>query len=98
MVVHNKSQSIIVQAYLDFTSALAASGSQVFLKAIFTVKFTFLLNEANVLQGATAIAVNTVEVFGTPDLAQSGNEGTPKWWKEEFSFQLLLEFEKVRLA
>lgn len=68
----------MLQAYLDFTSTLAARGSQVFLKAIFTVKFAFLLNEANILQGATAIAIDTVEVFRAPDLAQSGNEGTPK--------------------
>lgn len=63
--------------YLNFTSTLAASRSQVLFKTIFTVKITLLLNEANVLQRTTAIAIGTVEVFGTPDLTQSGNEGTP---------------------
>lgn len=63
--------------HLNFAGTFAASGRQIFLKAIFTIEVTLLLNEANVLQGTTAIAIDAVEVFGTPNLTQGGDEGTP---------------------
>lgn len=65
-----------MDTYLDFTTALAARGSQVLLETVFTVQITLLFDKANVLQWTTAIGIDTVEVFGTPDLAQSSDEGT----------------------
>lgn len=69
-------------AYLDFASAFAASGRQILLEAILAVEVALLLNEANVLQRTTAVAVHADEVIGAPDATQSRNEGSPaKGWQ-----------------
>lgn len=65
-----------VKTHLDLASALAAGGRQVLLEAVLAVQVALLLNEANILQRTTAVAVHADEVIRTPDAAQSRDEGS----------------------
>lgn len=61
----------------DLLAALVARGSQVLLKAVFTIQLTLLFHEANVSKRATALGVHTDEMIWAPVLAKCSNEGAP---------------------
>lgn len=61
---------------LDFASALAASGRQVLLETVLAVQIALLLNESNVLQRTTAVAVHADEMIRAPDAAQCRDKGS----------------------
>jgi len=62
--------------HLDLAGALAARGSQVLLETVLAVQIALLLNESNVLQGTTAVAIHADEVIRAPDAAQRRDEGS----------------------
>jgi len=58
----------------DLGVAFITSGSQVLLKAIFTVQLSLLLYKTNVCQLATALGIDTFKMVWTPVLAQCSDE------------------------
>lgn len=75
------------RGYLDLASALAASGCQVLLETVLAVQVALLLNESDVLQRTTAVAVHADEVVRAPDASQSRDKGSSvKLTKELFEF------------
>lgn len=61
---------------LNFAIALAASWRQVLLEAVLAIEITLLLDETDVLQWTTAVAVDANEMIGAPDATQSGDKWT----------------------
>jgi hypothetical protein len=58
----------------DLGAAFITSGSQVLLKAIFTIQFSLLLYKTNVCQWATTLGIDTFKMVWTPVLAQCSDE------------------------
>jgi len=68
----------------DFGAAFITSGSQVLLKAIFTIQFSLLFYKTNVCQWATALGIDTFKMVWTPVLAQCSDE-----WASSYLFVTL---------
>jgi hypothetical protein len=58
----------------DLGAAFSTCGSQVLLKAKFTIQFSLLLYKTNVCQLATALGIDTYKMVWTPVLAQCSDE------------------------
>lgn len=63
--------------HLDLSVALGARGSNVLLEAVLAVQGALLLNETDVGQLATTIAIHADKVVRAPDSTQCGDEGAP---------------------
>lgn len=60
--------------------ALVAGRSDEFFEAVLAVKLSLLLDEADVLEASTTLAVDADKVLGAPDLSQGRDE-----WPSEIS-------------
>lgn len=56
--------------------ALGANRSQIRFVTVFAVQLALFFDESDVLQMATTLSVDTMEVLGTPRLAESRDERT----------------------
>lgn len=76
-------------SHLDLASALAAGGRQVLLETVLAVQIALLLNESNVLQRTTAVAVHADEMIRAPDAAQCRDKGSSvNVRKQEISLEI----------
>jgi hypothetical protein len=58
----------------DLGAAFITCGSQVLLKAIFTIQFSLFLYKTNICQWATALGIDTYKMVWTPVLTQCSDE------------------------